>query len=59
MCMVARYSKAARLLKTYVKENNLKLVRANFLWKKIELMTIVQQQVSLVKLFTPWILCSG
>ncbi|WP_323840734.1 hypothetical protein [Photorhabdus africana] len=32
--MVARYSQAARLLKFYVKENNLKLLRANFLWEK-------------------------
>ncbi|CDH19852.1 conserved hypothetical protein [Xenorhabdus bovienii str. kraussei Quebec] len=32
--MVARYSQAARLLKVYVKKNNLKLVRANFLWEK-------------------------
>lgn len=32
--MVARYSQAARLLKTYVNENNLKLIRANFLWGK-------------------------
>ncbi|MFJ7765861.1 Gfo/Idh/MocA family protein [Bacillus toyonensis] len=32
--MVARYSQAARLLKAYVNENNLKLVRANFLWEK-------------------------
>ncbi|MDC9596104.1 hypothetical protein [Xenorhabdus anantnagensis] len=32
--MVARYTKASRLLKKYVEDNNLKLVRANFLWKK-------------------------
>ncbi|MDE9567290.1 oxidoreductase, partial [Xenorhabdus bovienii] len=32
--MVARYSKAARLLKEYVKKNKLKLIRANFLWGK-------------------------
>ncbi|MEH7464796.1 Gfo/Idh/MocA family oxidoreductase [Bacillus thuringiensis] len=32
--MVARYSNATRLLKTYVEEHGLKLVRANFLWEK-------------------------
>lgn len=32
--MVARYSKATYLLKTYVEEHKLKLVRANFLWEK-------------------------
>jgi predicted dehydrogenase len=32
--MVARYSEAARLLKTYVEDHHLSLVRANFLWEK-------------------------
>lgn len=32
--MVARYSEASRLLKSYVEEHELLLVRANFLWEK-------------------------